>query len=65
MLDLQSDSQSTQQQQGAAQAVNGQSVPLDTPAVELSGEAAALFATLQERIGKRPMSASGCWSASR
>ncbi|CAD7523918.1 MaoC family dehydratase [Aeromonas hydrophila] len=52
VLDLQSDSQSTQQQQGAAQAVNGQPASLDTPAVELSGEAAALFATLQERIGE-------------
>ncbi|AHV36000.1 MaoC family dehydratase [Aeromonas dhakensis] len=51
VLDLQSDSQSMQQQ-GAAQAVNGQPVPPQESIIELDGEAATLFATLQARIGE-------------
>ncbi|MFM9757744.1 MaoC family dehydratase [Aeromonas dhakensis] len=51
VLDLQSDSQSMQQQ-GAAQAVNGQPVPPQESLIELDGEAATLFATLQARIGE-------------
>lgn len=52
VLDLQGDSQSMLQQQGAAQAVNGQSVPPQESLIELDGEAATLFATLQARIGE-------------
>ncbi|MFM4929621.1 MaoC family dehydratase [Aeromonas dhakensis] len=51
VLDLQGDSQSMQQQ-GAAQAVNGQPVPPQESIIELDGEAATLFATLQARIGE-------------
>ncbi|KMK97702.1 dehydratase [Aeromonas enteropelogenes] len=52
VLDLQGDSQSMLQQQGAAQAVNGQPVPPQESIIELDGEAATLFATLQARIGE-------------
>ncbi|HDZ8857116.1 TPA: MaoC family dehydratase [Aeromonas dhakensis] len=52
VLDLQGDSQSMQQQQGAAQTVNGQPVPPQESIIELDGEAATLFATLQARIGE-------------
>lgn len=52
VLDLQGDSQSILQQQGAAQAVNGQPVPPQESIIELDGEAATLFATLQARIGE-------------
>lgn len=52
VLDLQGDSQSMQQQQGAAQAVNGQPVPPQESIIELDGEAATLFATLQASIGE-------------
>ena len=52
VLDLQSDSQSMLQQQGAAQAVNGQPVPPQESIIELDGEAATLFATLQASIGE-------------
>ncbi|MFM5814272.1 MaoC family dehydratase [Aeromonas dhakensis] len=52
VLDLQGDSQSMQQQQGAAQAVNGQPMPPQESLIELDGEAATLFATLQARIGE-------------
>lgn len=51
VLDLQGDSQSMQQQ-GAAQAVNGQPVPPQESIIELDGEAATLFATLQACIGE-------------
>ncbi|WP_123245783.1 MaoC family dehydratase [Aeromonas dhakensis] len=51
VLDLQGDSQSMLQQ-GAAQAVNGQPVPPQESIIELDGEAATLFATLQARIGE-------------
>lgn len=52
VLDLQGDSQSMLQQQGAAQAVNGQPVSPQESIIELDGEAATLFATLQARIGE-------------
>lgn len=52
VLDLQGDSQPVLQQQGAAQAVNGQPVPPQESIIELDGEAATLFATLQARIGE-------------
>ncbi|MDH0345203.1 MULTISPECIES: MaoC family dehydratase [Aeromonas] len=52
VLDLQGDSQSMLQQQGAAQAVNGQPVPPQESIIELDGEAATLFATLQASIGE-------------
>ncbi|MFQ2382548.1 MaoC family dehydratase [Aeromonas dhakensis] len=52
VLDLQGDSQSMLQQQGAAQAVNGQPMPPQESLIELDGEAATLFATLQARIGE-------------
>ncbi|HDX8594319.1 TPA: MaoC family dehydratase [Aeromonas dhakensis] len=52
VLDLQGDSQSMLQQQGATQAVNGQPVPPQESIIELDGEAATLFATLQARIGE-------------
>lgn len=52
VLDLQGDNQSMQQQQGAAQAVNGQPMPPQESIIELDGEAATLFATLQTRIGE-------------
>ena len=52
VLDLQGDSQSMLQQQGAAQAVNGQPMPPQESIIELDGEAATLFATLQTRIGE-------------
>ncbi|MGL6520869.1 MaoC family dehydratase [Aeromonas dhakensis] len=52
VLDLQGDSQSMLQPQGAAQAVNGQPVPPQESIIELDGEAATLFATLQARIGE-------------
>ncbi|MBL0462254.1 MaoC family dehydratase [Aeromonas dhakensis] len=52
VLDLQGDNQSMLQQQGAAQAVNGQPVPPQESIIELDGEAATLFATLQARIGE-------------
>ncbi len=52
VLDLQGDSQSMLQQQCAAQAVNGQPVPPQESIIELDGEAATLFATLQARIGE-------------
>ena len=48
VLDLQADSQSVRQVQTA----NGQPVQTDETAVELSGEAAALFAALQLSIGE-------------
>lgn len=48
VLDLQADSQSVRQVQTA----NGQPVQTDETAVELSGEAAALFAALQTSIGE-------------
>ncbi|MGL6051931.1 MAG: MaoC family dehydratase [Aeromonas salmonicida] len=48
VLDLQADSQSVRQVQTA----NGQPVQTDETAVELSGEAAALFAALQPSIGE-------------
>lgn len=49
---MQGDNQSMLQQQGAAQAVNGQPVPPQESIIELDGEAATLFATLQARIGE-------------
>ncbi|BED99949.1 MaoC family dehydratase [Aeromonas dhakensis] len=52
VLDLQGDNQSMLQQQGAAQAVNGQPMPPQESIIELDGEAATLFATLQTRIGE-------------
>ncbi|HDX8402757.1 MaoC family dehydratase [Aeromonas dhakensis] len=52
VLDLQGDNQSMLQQQGAAQAVNGQPMPPQESIIELDGEAATLFATLQARIGE-------------
>ncbi|MFQ2287424.1 MaoC family dehydratase [Aeromonas dhakensis] len=52
VLDLQGDNQSMLQQQGAAQAVNGQPVPPQESIIELDGEAETLFATLQARIGE-------------
>ncbi|MEN9533148.1 MAG: hypothetical protein RIQ83_2372 [Pseudomonadota bacterium] len=51
VLDLHADSQSVQRQAGVAQVANGQPQQADEPAVELNGEAAALFATLQPSIG--------------
>ncbi|MBR7631451.1 MaoC family dehydratase [Aeromonas popoffii] len=51
VLDLHTDSQSVQRQAGVVQVANGQPQQADEPAVELNGEAAALFATLQPSIG--------------
>ena len=58
MLDLQGESQDARQQEAArvTQVANGQPALAQDPVVELEGEAAALYAELQTRIGEeRPM----------
>ena len=54
VLDLQGESQNAQQQESArvAQVANGQPAMTQDPVVELDGEAAALYAELQNRLGE-------------